>query len=239
MRIHCMQHVAFEGIGSIRDWAMHNGHTVAISALYEGAAMPAVEEFDWLVVMGGPMGVHDTARYPWLHGEKRCIERVLAQEKTVVGICLGAQLLADVLGARVERNKEKEIGWFPLHITEQGKALGLFPAGESNPTAFHWHGDTFAIPRGAVHLAASAACEHQAFLYGNHALGLQFHAEVAVDDLRNMIPHGRHELVPSAYVQTEAEMYSGAVAHTATCTTLLYHVLDALAQGVSLPRAHS
>lgn len=228
MYIHCIQHVAFESIGCIGDWARLQGHTTAISAMHEAAPLPNVELFDWLVIMGGPMGVHDEALYPWLREEKLLIERALSQEKTIVGICLGAQLLADVLGAAVYGNGQKEIGWFPVQPTEQGKALGLFPEAQEHPVVFHWHGDTFDIPSGAVHVASSEACANQAFLYNNKVLGLQFHGEVDRDAVDDMITHGRHELLPSGFVQTEGELRRGAL-HTNACNALLCAMLDRLA----------
>lgn len=233
MHIHCIQHVAFEGIGCIKEWAQLRNHVITTSALYESVVLPQVEVFDWLVVMGGPMGVHDEHLYPWLRIEKQLIEQAVQRGKTIVGICLGAQLIADVLGAKVYANKEKEIGWFSVQPTEQGETLGFFPEKQPHPIVFHWHGDTFDMPNGAVHLASSQACTHQAFLYNNNVLGLQFHLEVEKNAVDSMITHGRHELQPRNFVQTEEELRYGVV-YANGCTTLLFTMLDRLA-GNAMP----
>mgnify|MGYP000849044073 CR=1 FL=1 len=177
MRIHALQHVPFEPPGSIEAWARHAGHALAITHLYRGDPLPAVEEPDLLVVLGGPMSVHDEARYPWLIDEKRFIERAIAAGRRVLGICLGAQLIAQVLGARVYANDEKEIGWFAVEATAAARTAAVFEGFPPRLLAFHWHGETFDIPAGAVHAARSAACAHQAFAFGDRVVGLQFHLE--------------------------------------------------------------
>jgi len=201
MRIHCIQHVPFEAPGRILDWAQARGHAVSTSPLYAGAAIPPPDAYDWLIVMGGPMGVHDEAAHPWLRDEKRALEQALAAGTTILGICLGAQLLAHVLGARVYANGVREIGWFPIHrvvgpIT--GDAFDGFP---DSLEVFHWHGDTFDIPRGATHVFRSEACARQAFVYGDNAYALQFHLECTVEGVRALSEHGRAELQPAPFVQ--------------------------------------
>jgi GMP synthase-like glutamine amidotransferase len=152
MRIHCLQHVPFEGPARIGDWAERRGHSLAVSHLYAGDPLPAIDRFDRLVVMGGPMGVADEAEYSWLAHEKARIEEAIAAGKSVVGICLGAQLIAEVLGARVHRNPVKEIGWFPIELTEAGRADPICDGLTGQAEVFHWHGDTFTLPSGAVQL---------------------------------------------------------------------------------------
>src|SRR5690606_32591469 len=114
---------------------------------------------------------------PWMKEEKKLIEKAILKGKRVIGICLGAQLIADVLGARVFPNKEKEIGWFPIELTEEGQKSPFFAGFNKTETVFHWHGDTFEIPKGAEHIASSKVCENQAFLFDHKVLGLQFHLE--------------------------------------------------------------
>src|SRR3990172_9270172 len=111
MRLHWLQHVAFEGLGSIEPWAAASGFTVSATRFHAGDPLPSLAGIDWLVVMGGPMGVHDHGRHPWLTDEKRLLEAALARGLRVLGICLGAQLVAEALGAAVRPHRVKEIGW--------------------------------------------------------------------------------------------------------------------------------
>ena len=206
MNIHCIQHVPFEGPGSIAPWADSGGHRLAITRLHAGETLPEVEEVDLLVVLGGPMSVNDDARYPWLSEEKRYLNRVLARGISTLGICLGAQLLASVLGARVFANAQREIGWFPVEATPAATTSPLFAAFPPALPVFHWHGETFDLPSGATHLARSAACEHQAFSYGETVLGLQFHLETTPAAVADLISNCRDELQPGPYVQREEEL---------------------------------
>lgn len=203
MRIHYLQHVPFEGLAYIGKWAESNGHLVTGTALYQGNLPPDPAGFDCLVVMGGPMGVDDISQYAWLTLEKHFIEQTIHAGKQVLGICLGAQLIAQVLGARVFKNKEKEIGWYPVTATE---AAGRSPMGRVFPGTFqalHWHGDTFDMPTGAVHLAQSQACRHQAFSYGDNTLGLQFHLESIRESIDLLIDNCGDELASGKYIQSE------------------------------------
>ncbi|MDP6686087.1 MAG: type 1 glutamine amidotransferase, partial [Candidatus Omnitrophota bacterium] len=153
MRIHYLQHVPFEGIANISKWAKAKNHTVSGSLVYENQSLPMVTEFDSLVIMGGPMGVYEDDKYPWLSKEKKYIEKAIKAEKLVFGVCLGAQLIADVLGAKVYKNQYKEIGWYDVTLTGEAKTSSVFSNLEKNFVAFHWHGDTFDIPAGAKRLA--------------------------------------------------------------------------------------
>jgi len=206
MRIHYIKHVKFEGLGHIARWAETNGHPVTSTALYAGEPFPDCDAFDCLIVMGGPMGVHDTDRYDWLTPEKYFIELALQKNKKALGICLGAQLIADVLGARVYPNDQKEIGWFPVKRTKlaEGSAFAtIFPR---EFFAFHWHGDTFDIPQNAIHLAQSDATPHQAFVYDDRAVALQFHLESTLDSIQGLVHHCSSELVSAPYIQKGKEI---------------------------------
>jgi len=206
MRIHYLQHVPFEGPGMIETWARAAGHHLGATHLYRGEPLPACEDIDWLVVMGGPMSVHDEAVYPWLRQEKRFIESVIAAHKTVLGICLGAQLIAETLGAEVYVNQFKEIGWFPVEATP---AAVTTPIGQVMPgrfDAFHWHGETFGLPSGAIHLARSEACVHQAFVYGERVVGLQFHLETTRAGVEQLSTHSASDIVAGPFVQPVADM---------------------------------
>jgi GMP synthase (glutamine-hydrolysing) len=208
MRIHYFQHVPFEGLGNIENWIKAKGHSLSSTHFYENAVMPELEDIDWLIVMGGPMGAYDEKIYPWLVAEKQFILQAIKKGIKVLGICLGAQLIASVLGAKVYPNSHKEIGWFPLRLTTAGAASDLFEGFPVEFIVFHWHGDTFDLPAGAKHLAASEACVHQAFLYNKNVLGLQFHLDVLKDNIAEWVQSGAEELIEAPYIQTAGEMLS-------------------------------
>jgi len=204
MRAHCLQHVPFEGLGCIESWLVAAQYEITYTQLFEAADLPEPGAVDLLVALGGPMSVNDEAEFPWLAPEKRFIRRAIEAGTPVLGICLGAQLIANALGARVSRNREKEIGWFPVDaMPTDGAAPFRFP-----PTTevFHWHGETFDLPAGAIRLARSAGCENQAFQLGRSTLALQFHLETTPAAARKMVEHGRAELQPARYVQSAAEI---------------------------------
>jgi GMP synthase-like glutamine amidotransferase len=229
MNIHYLQHVPFENLGSIAAWAHKRGHQVSATHLYRDEPPPSLASFDWLIVMGGPMGVHDEAEYPWLAAEKRFIEQAIAAGKTVLGVCLGSQLIACVLGARVYRNAEKEIGWFPIQLTEEAKSSTLFADLPITQEVFHWHGDTFDLPAGAIHMARSAVCENQAFVIDRRVVGLQFHLETTRQSAQGLIENCHNELVPARFIQTAEEMLADEKRFTGINRTM-EQLLDRLAQ---------
>jgi GMP synthase-like glutamine amidotransferase len=206
MRIHHLQHVPFEGIGSMEPYFINQGHKLSSTHLYRNEPLPQLHDFDWLIVMGGPMGVRDELQYPWMRQEKSFIKSSMESGKIVLGICLGAQLIADVLGAKVYKNRCREIGWFPLHVTEQADTTvfqGLFPQGIE---VFHWHGDTFDIPESGVLVASSEACQNQGFIVENRIVGLQFHLETTPGSAKALVENCRNELDGSEFVQDEKEL---------------------------------
>ena len=201
MNIHYLKHVPFEGLGSMEGQLVEQGHHITLTNLYLGERLPSPESIDALIIMGGPMGVRDEKDYPWLEDEKHFIGEVIHQYTPVLGICLGAQLIADVLGARVTRNAHREIGWFDVSCSTE---FGNTRFGQVLPQTFealHWHGDTFNIPKGAVALGSSAACQNQGFVYKEHVLALQFHLEMTEETVTRLIKNCANELDGSAYVQ--------------------------------------
>lgn len=227
MNIHFLQHVPFEGLASIRGWIERGGHTVGCTRLYAGDGFPRAESVDLLIVMGGPMGVHDIDQYPWLIAEKAFLRAVIGAGKRVLGICLGAQLIADVLGARVYPNDQKEIGWFPVTRSEDAEASALGRLLPAEFMAFHWHGDTFALPPGAVHLGHSAVCRNQAYAVGERILGLQFHLETTPESARELIEHGGDELVDGPTIQSADEMLADGT-RFGDLNRLMFELLDGL-----------
>lgn len=206
MKIHFIQHVPFEGPAGIADWITEHHHTPTVTKLFNAETLPALNSFDWLIVMGGPMGIYDTRQYPWLAAEKSFIAEAIAANKAILGICLGAQLIAGALGAEVRPNVHREIGWFNMTPSDELKDTildGVFP---EQTLAFHWHGDTFDLPDNAKRIASSEACKNQGFILGDRVIGLQFHLETTPESASLLIENGRNELDGSRFVQTEAEM---------------------------------
>ncbi len=222
MRLHWLQHVPFEGLGIIEDWAEERGFDISCTRLYTDEVLPEIDTFDWLIVMGGPMGIFDYNDHPWLTEEKEFIELAIDEEKTVVGICLGAQLMADVLGAKVYPGPQKEIGWFPIRRAPAAPAL--LP---EELIVFHWHGDTFEIPEDAVALATSEPGINQGFVFNDKAIALQFHMETTPESMDAIIEHGGLELVDAPGIQTAEEMRAG-LPNIGRVNAAMKHLLDAL-----------
>jgi GMP synthase-like glutamine amidotransferase len=188
MHLHWYQHVPFERLGWIEAWARERGDDLSVTRWHEGDAPPAPSRYDGLIIMGGPMGIYDDAAHPWLAREREAIRAAIQAGKPALGICLGSQLLADALGGRVTRNPVPEIGWRPVRFASlslRGQTVPL-PA---EATVFHWHGDTFALPPEAVLFASTEACAHQAFLWKDRLLGLQFHLEMTPEGIDQLIEH--------------------------------------------------
>lgn len=207
MRLHYLQHVPFENPGSILNWARENGHRITSTQLYKNELLPKQQDFDWLVVMGGPMNIYDEKGYPWLVDEKAFIGETIASGKVIIGLCLGGQLIADVIGGKVTRNSFVEIGWFPVQLSEEARRSPLFSLFPQQPIVFQWHGDTFSVlPEAAECIAESEACKHQAFIYKNRVFGFQYHLENTPEIITDLIENCRDEMVTDVYVQTPAEV---------------------------------
>ena len=230
MRIHWLQHVPFEGLGSIEDWADRRGHALARTRLFADEALPRADAFEWLVVMGGPMSVHDEAALPWLAPEKSLVRAAVAAGRRVLGICLGAQLLAEALGGAVTRNAHREIGWSPLRKAEALRGHPLDAALPDGIEAFHWHGETFSLPPGAVPVASSAACANQGFVHGPRVAALQFHLETTPKSAQALIAQCGSELVAGPYIQTAAAMLADP-RRFERVNAAMGDVLDVLARG--------
>jgi GMP synthase-like glutamine amidotransferase len=206
LSIHTLMHVPFEGLGCMEQWINRNNHSLSYTHFYENYQLPQVEDIDWLIVMGGPMGVYDEEIYPWLAVEKVFIRKAIDSGKTVLGICLGSQLIAEVLGAKVYPNKQKEIGWFDVKLTDLAKNDPIFENFGEQFQVFHWHGDTFDLPTGSKHLIISEVCSNQAFLFQEKVLGLQFHFEVTAQTLKGMVLNGKDELIENETIQSAEQI---------------------------------
>ena len=200
MHVHFLQHVPFEGAGSIASWIERRRARATWTRMYRGEKLPPLDKVDLLILLGGPMSVNDAGNLPWLAIEKEYIRDAIAWGGRVLGICLGAQLIASALGARVYRSRTKEIGWY---LVEGIPAPGLsFPFPPSFP-AFHWHGETYDLPTGALRLARSVDCEQQAFQVGRNVLGLQFHLEVTLESVQSLIENCGEDLKGGTQSATE------------------------------------
>ena len=211
------QHVPFEGPGAIAPWLLSRGYDLNTFRWWEQTSPPCLDDVDLLIMMGGPMSVNDTEELPWLQEETHWLSAALKRELPMLGICLGAQLLASALGARVQPNAEREIGWWPVQPMET--------TGRDPVTVLHWHGETFELPEGAVHLEWSEACRHQSFRWGERAIGLQYHPEATQESLDALIVNSRHELQPGPFVQTEEEIRTGFKRYAPAALSMLDRVL--------------
>ncbi len=190
-----LQHARCETIGIIRNALESNGISAETVHTFEDLPVPRkMEEAEGLIVMGGPMGVYEQARHPFLADEMRLIERALAEDKPILGVCLGSQLLAAALGAPVTKGKRMEIGWYPITLEKTTAKDPLWAGVEHSFVAFHWHRDVFDLPRGATSLASSELTACQAFRYGRGAYGFLFHMETTEEILRDMVKAFQGEL---------------------------------------------
>lgn len=200
MIIDVLQHVPHEGPGLIAKWAKENRHQLRIHCLFnEKMQLPTDSEF--LIVLGGPMGVNDSAEFPWLIEERNLIKQLIDQGKAVFGVCLGAQQIAATLGSHISINDEKEVGFLPVNRTSM--ALPFFP---EQLNVFHWHQETFSLPKGAKRLFNSEGCANQGFLYGKNVLGLQFHFEMEKAGIETILQVDKDFITPGKFVQSIEEM---------------------------------
>lgn len=207
-KLHYFQHVQFETPGVIEKWARSHDFALSSTHFYQDPTIALPENFDWLVVMGGPLGVDDHDAYPWLAAEKQAITQAIDDGKVVLGICLGAQLIAQVLGAGVRANAYQEIGWFPVYLDSRSLDHPVAEVFPSQWEAFHWHGDTFDIPEAARLLASSAACRNQGFIYKDRVVGLQFHLEVTRSGAAALVENCGGELKTDDFVALPEEILS-------------------------------
>lgn len=210
-----IRHVVFEDLGVWHPWFEVNGWNVRYvdAPIADLTALDPLDG-DLLIVLGGPIGAYQTDRYPFLAEELQLIQRRVESGKPLLGVCLGAQLLAMACGANVSQMDRKEIGFSPLTLTEAGRASALAPL-DGLPT-LHWHGDQFDLPEGATLLASSALCPYQAFAMGPNVLGLQFHAETDCRTLESWLVGHASELAHAGFdvaaIRADAARYGASLA---------------------------
>ena len=225
MKMAVLQHVPFEGPAAIADWAAARSIDVTVRHLYRGDPLPGLSEFDMLTVMGGPMSANDEAVLSWLAPEIALVRDAIASQKIVLGVCLGAQIIAKALGAKVYAGTQKEIGWFPVRAES---AHALFDGLPGQFIAFHWHGETFDLPANAERLASTPVTANQAFAVGNKVLGLQFHMEATKESVNALIENAADEIGDGPFQQKPDAIRAG-LGHCAGLRTYLDSVLDKLA----------
>ena len=226
MNIHILQHVPFEDTGAIGQWINKNHYKKFYTRLYANDPFPAINSFDLLIILGGPMGTYEEDKHVWLIKEKEFIRQAVKSGKKILGICLGSQLLADVLGAKVYKNNKKEIGWFPVTLTPDGRNNALFDGIEDTVNVFHWHGDTFTLPEKSTHLLESKVCSNQAFLYESHVLGLQFHFEATPESVISMLENDSEDLSVSSESVQNSEKILNNLHYSERANKILFTLLD-------------
>ncbi|MCZ7392027.1 MAG: type 1 glutamine amidotransferase [Candidatus Methanoperedens sp.] len=235
MRIHSLQHEPFEGLANIEVWANNKGHTISRTLLFNNEELPDIDDFDWLIIMGGSMNIYEEDKYPWLVQEKKFIADAIARKKLVLGVCLGAQLIADVLDGKVSRNNYREIGWFPVTLTKDAGSSLIFSTFPRKFMAFHWHGDIFNTPPGAKKIAESEGCANQAFEYNNgRVTGLQFHLDYSAQSIALMFQNCSDEIVDGKYIQKPDEIVSH-ISNVQEIRKLLYLLLDNIEKEFGYP----
>lgn len=227
MRLHYIIHAPHEGLGVIEQWLQKNNIEATGSHTYKNESLPAVSAFDMLIIMGGPQSVDQLNDYPYLRDEIALTKQAIDENKVVLGICLGAQIIGAALQAPVEKSPHKEIGIYPIHLTREAADDPVFKHFPQEFEVMHWHSDMPGLPAESILLATSAGCPRQAFRYGDRVYGLQFHMELTAQLVEQMIKHDEAELTPSAYVQS-AETLSKLDLHPINQKMLT--ILDYLAE---------
>lgn len=228
METYIFQHVEYEGPGAILPYLQAKGHNVHIVRLYAGDAIPHEDDVDFAILMGGPMSVLEETIYPYFIREKELCCDMVQLGKPILGICLGAQMIASAFGAAIKKNPEKEIGWHPVEFSGSFAEEIGFPKSLS---VFHWHGETFDIPDLpgiATPFAKSEGCKNQAFKLGR-AIALQFHLEATAESMEGMLKNGADEIKASEgrkFVQNASEIQKASKAAMAPANELLVKILD-------------
>jgi len=201
MRIHTIIHAPFEKAGIIESWALNQGYDLSSTHTYKGEKLPDVSAIDFLIVMGGPQSPTKLDKYPYLRDEITLTKQVIDQNKAVLGVCLGAQIIGESLGAKTERSPNKEIGVYPIQLTKDGECDPIFKAFPQSFDVMHWHNDMPGMPEGAVLLAYSEGCPRQVIRYGDRVYGLQCHMEMTNELVKGMTEHCAEDLKSGKYIQ--------------------------------------
>lgn len=227
MKIHILQHESSElvGPGNIVKWASKKNHQITTTRVDLNEAYPESKEFDLLIILGGFQSAYDEENYEWLEEEKRWIRVMIEKNKYVLGICLGAQLIADAMGGKAKKHIHKEIGWWPVQFNERALSHPLLKGMPKEATFYQFHQDTFQLPEMSDHLAENKASKNQAYSINEHVLALQFHPEVQVCSAKNMLKLLKiHPKEATPFIQNEAEIIKSK--HFQKSEKLLYKILN-------------
>jgi GMP synthase-like glutamine amidotransferase len=219
MRVHVLKHVASEGVGSMKEWFLNKGDVITTTRVDLHQSLPDINEIDWLIIMGGPMSVYEEEEFSWLKPEKQFIRQVIENNKHVLGICLGGQLIASAMGAKVYANNQQEIGWFPINKTND---IASWLPSELNLLC--WHGDCFELPQAAVSFATSEITRHQGFCLGPRIWALQFHIEAQEGTTEVFYRVTGLSLPQGNFVQSLEALSS--TGHLATSKETVFELLD-------------
>lgn len=206
MRVHTIIHAPFEQPGIIENWAIDKGHDFSSTHTYKGEKLPDVSTIDFLIIMGGPQSPMELDKYPYLRNEITLTKEVIDQGKAVLGVCLGAQIISESLDAKTERSPNKEIGVYPIYLTQEGETDSVFKKFPKSFDVMHWHNDMPGIPQGAVLLAYSEGCPRQVIKYSDRVYGLQCHMEMTSEMIRGMVEHCANDLIPGRYIQQNKKL---------------------------------
>lgn len=220
MKVSIFKHIEFENPGYFIEYFSQRNFDVKVFNLYEGEK--PIANADIIVVLGGPMNIYEEEKYPFISDEKKFLTDSIKEGKKVIGVCLGSQLIADVLGSKVYKNLHKEIGWFPIRKSQTNKTKFL----PEKISVFHWHGDTFDLPAGANVLFHSEATKIQGFEYGSNVLAMQFHLEIDEEGIDELIRHCKDDLDDSSFVMSEKEIKEQWSLHSSGNKKLLWNILD-------------
>ena len=222
MRLHYIQHVPFENLANIEIWAKENNFEITSTKIFNEDTFPENTDFDLLVIMGGPMSVYEENRYPWLKNEKEFVKKTISSGKKILGICLGAQLIADTLGADVYKGN-KEIGWYEIYKTATHPVINGI---NKILQGFHWHGDTFDIPDGGIRLFESEKTPNQGFIYNNKVLALQFHLEVTPERVEELIENSGNDMQGDGLIQDRETIIKLTKKYESEAKKILFTLLD-------------
>ncbi len=223
-KILVFKHVPYEGPAAISDWAAAAGFEIAEHNWYKSPHAP-IDLPEYLIVMGGPMNVDDEQDHPWLTEEKAYLLRAIEADIPILGICLGAQLIAAALGKPVFPNVHQELGWLPLSLTNAAPQHPVLSAFSDQLPVFHWHGDTFELPEGATLLGSTEVCVNQGYAVGK-CIGLQFHIEIDGGVLKELIADERLPAWSGPYISKSDDILTDAALHQSACKETLFRLLD-------------
>jgi GMP synthase-like glutamine amidotransferase len=226
MKFTIFQHVPYESPGHILEWIKKNGHSIGFVNFYDHPALPEIKNTDALIVMGGPMNIHDDEEYSFLADERNFLKQFILSGKKVLGICLGAQMVADAMGAKVMKNEHREIGWFQVNVQQENLPINFQDIFPNAFATFHWHGDTFDLPDNVNGFVHSEATQNQGFIHHNLA-AFQFHPEMTLAGIKELVQHNAEVFKHSnLFIQSKEEILKAAKINVEFNRAILFRFLE-------------